>query len=328
MSTNITAPAEAPALHFGFLLVPNFTLLAFSAAIEPLRMANQRSGKTLYRWSVITEFGDTVQASDGMRIEADFSLVNQEKFDAVYVCGGIDVEKGDYKNILRWLNRQALAKVNLGGICTGSYLLAAAGLLDGYTCTIHWEYLASWAEQFHRIESSDHLYCIDRNRFTCSGGTAPMDMMLEIIARDHNRALSELISEAFVYDRIRDSADIQRIPLKHRVGHTSPKLQDVVALMEANIEEAISLDELAAYVQLSRRQLERLFQQHLGCTPSRYYMNTCLFRARQLLKQSRLSITEVASVCGFTSTQHFSAAYRKLYGLAPRNERRGLGDPK
>jgi transcriptional regulator GlxA family with amidase domain len=139
MSTNISAPAEAPVLHFGFLLVPNFTLLAFSSAIEPLRMANHLSGKTLYRWSVITELGETVQASDGMRIEADFSLAEHEKFDTVYVCGGIDVEQGDYKNILRWLNRQALAKVNLGGICTGSYLLAAAGLLDGYTCTIHWE---------------------------------------------------------------------------------------------------------------------------------------------------------------------------------------------
>lgn len=324
MSTTIEEPIIGPSLHFGFLMVPNFTLLAFSAAIEPLRMANQLSGKTLYKWSVISEGGETVHASDGMRIEADFGLDNEEKFDTIYVCGGVDVERSDHKTLLRWLVRQSKAKINLGGICTGSYLLAAAGLLDGYTCTIHWQYLASWSEQFQRIVSSDHLYCIDRDRFTCSGGTAPMDMMLDVIAREHGKALSEFISEAFVYERIRDRADVQRIPLRHRAGHTSPKLLDVVALMESNIEETISLDELAVYVGLSRRQLERLFLQHLQCSPSRYYVSVRLSRARQLLRQSRLSITDVASVCGFSSTQHFSGCYRNLYGLAPREERRGL----
>lgn len=325
-SAAMPTDADLPTIHLGFLLLPEFTLLAFSSAIEPLRMANRLSGKTLYRWSVITEDGGSAQASDGMRLEADCGLNSNEKFDTVYVCGGIDIDRSYNKTMLRWLSRQSQSGVKLGGICTGSYVLALAGLLDGYVCTIHWEHLASWKEKFFRIISSDRLYCIDRDRITCSGGTAPMDMMLNVISLKHGKELSALISEVFVYDRIRDDSDLQRVPLKHRIGNMQPKLQDIVALMEANIEETITLDELAEYVTLSRRQLERLFQKHLQCSPSRYYVNIRLLRARQLLKQSALSIIEVATACGFVSTPHFSGCYRNFFGIPPRDERRGLGE--
>ena len=165
---------------------------------------------------------------------------------------------------------------------------------------------------------STRLFSIDRNRFTSSGGTAPMDMMLHLIGREHGRELSAAISEMFIYERIRNEQDHQRVPLKHMLGTNQPKLQEIVALMEANLEEPIDLDELAVYVNVSRRQLERLFQKYLHCSPSRYYLKLRLIRARQLLKQTSMSIIEVASVCGFVSTPHFSALPRVLRHPAAR----------
>ena len=179
-------------------------------------------------------------------------------------------------------------------------------------------------EAFPGIALTTRLFCIDRNRFTASGGTAPMDMMLNVIAHDHGRELAAGISEMFIYERMRNEQDHQRVPLKHVLGTTQPKLLDTVALMESNLEEPISLCELARYVDVSRRQLERLFQKYLQCSPSRYYLKLRLTRARQLLKQTSLSIIDVASACGFVSTPHFSKCYREFFGVPPRDERLGV----
>ena len=176
-------------------------------------------------------------------------------------------------------------------------------------------------EAFTRVKVSSSVFTLDGNRFTSSGGTAPLDMMLHLIGRDHGHTLSAAISQMFVYERIRNERDHQRVPLKHLLGTQQPKLQEVVALMESNLEEPIDLDELAAYVHVSRRQLERMFQKHLYCTPSRYYLKLRLTRARQLLMQTPISIVELAVICGFVSTPHFSKCYRDFFGVAPSDER-------
>jgi transcriptional regulator GlxA family with amidase domain len=180
-------------------------------------------------------------------------------------------------------------------------------------------------EAFPNVILTTYLFSIDRDRFTASGGTAPLDMMLNLIGHDHGRELAAGISEMFIYERVRNEQDQQRVPLKHVLGTTQPKLLEIVALMESNLEEPIELDELASYVNVSRRQLERLFQRYLLCSPSRYYLKLRLTRARQLLKQTPLSIIEIASVCGFVSTPHFSKCYREYFGVPPRNERLGGG---
>ncbi|WOH37402.1 GlxA family transcriptional regulator [Thalassotalea fonticola] len=307
--------------HVGFLLQPNFTMLALSSAIEPMRMANQLSGQTLYRWTILSEDGRSVTASDGLKIEIDSCINNHVDFDTVLVCGGVDIKSTITRKTLSWLTHLSRCNIVLGGICTGSYLLAKAGLLDGYQCTIHWELLASWQEEFPFLKSSNQLFTYDRDRITCSGGTAPMDMMLHVIAKEYGKELTTAISDMFTHENIRDENDQQRIPLQHIVGATQSKLQDVVGLMEANIEEVLCLDELANYVDLSRRQLERLFQKYLDCSPHRYYLQLRLTRARQLLKQTSMSIIEIAIACGFVSTPHFSKCYRNSFNIPPRDER-------
>ncbi|WP_339428061.1 MULTISPECIES: GlxA family transcriptional regulator [unclassified Pseudomonas] len=310
-----------PVSSIVFVLLDQFTLMSLAAAVEPLRMANQLSGQELYKWHTASPDGNPVWASDGVPITPDGSILGVLPADIVIVCGGIGIQGTVTGELVKWLRGQTRYAKRLGGICTGSFVLARAGLLDGYECSVHWEWLAAMQEAFPRVTVSSSLFSLDRDRLTSSGGTAPLDMMLHLIGRDHGHELSAAISDMFVYERIRNEQDHQRVPLKHMLGTQQPKLQEIVALMEANLEEPINLDELAAYVALSRRQLERMFQKYLHCSPSRYYLRLRLIRARQLLKQTPISIVELAVLCGFVSTPHFSKCYREYFGVPPSDER-------
>ena len=317
--------AAAITEHFGFLQVPNYSMIAFSSAIEPLRMANRDAGKELYRWSIYTIDGLPEKASNGLEITPDGSIEDATDISILFVCGGADIADTWSRPLQFALRRIAKRNnVKLGALCTGSYLLARAGLLDGYKCTIHWENIASLREEFPAVQVSDDLFLFDRDRITCAGGQASMDMMLQLINDRHGNKLVTHISEQFMCERIRSSDDRQRIPLHLALGSNQPKLTEAVTLMEANIEEPISLDELSSYVGISRRQLERLFQKHLNCVPTRYYLNLRLNRARLLLLQTSKSIVDIALACGFISAPHFSKCYRDLFGLPPRDERRKL----
>lgn len=328
MKNNHPVPPEANSerlpRRIGFLLLKNFTMIALASAVDPLRMANQLSGKALYSWYTITEDGNSVAASDGMNIAPDHSIDSVPELDTLIVVGGVNITRNCSRRHISWLQRLARQHVRLGAVCTGPYLLAEAGLLDGYDCSAHWECIASLQEAFPKVHCTNNLFVIDRDRMTSSGGTVPMDMMLKMIQKDFGTQLTAAISEMFICDRVRNETDYQRIPLRHVLGTTQPKLVEAVSLMEANLEEIIELNDLAQYVNLSRRQLERLFQKYLHCSPSKYYMNLRLFRARQLLKQTSMSIIEIASACGFVSTPHFSKCYREHIGIPPRQERRGI----
>ena len=311
--------------HVGFLLIPDFSFIAFASAVEPLRMANRMSGRELYRWTLFSVDGRPVRASNVIELPTECAMPTVRDCDLVLVCAGERV--GDFADrlLLFCLRRLAREKIPLGAICTGSYLLAKAGLLDGYRSTIHWENMASLREEFPGVIVSPELFEIDRDRYTSSGGTAPLDMMLNLIHRQHGGHLAIAISEEFICERIRGRNDRQRVPLRLHLGTSQPKLVEAVSLMEANLEEPMSLDEIARHVRLSRRQLERLFQKHLHCVPTRYYLELRLTRARQLLLQTPMTIVDVAFACGFVSAPHFSKCYRDYFGIPPRDERRMRG---
>ncbi len=309
-----------------FALVPDYSFIAFSCAVEPLRMANRMRGEQLYRWRIVSVGGAPVASSSGLSVQIDGDLGSVENADLVIVCAGEQVQRHVDKTCLAWLRRLAQRRIQLGAICTGAYLLARADLLGGYRCTIHWENLASLREEHPDITVTSELFEIDRDRYTCSGGVAPLDMMLNLIQAEHGSPLAVAISEEFICERIRGRNDRQRVPLKHHLGTSQPKLVEAISLMEANIEEPMSLDELSRHVGLSRRQLERLFQKHVRCVPTRYYLELRLARARQLLLQTTRPIVDIAFACGFVSAPHFSKCYRDRYGVPPREERR-LGRP-
>lgn len=309
--------------NVGFVLVPGFSMYALASALEPLRMANQLSEGPLYATQVLGIDGERVTASCGLGF-ATADIAHVEHLDLVIVCAGVNVRAHCEPHLLAYLRRLAGRGVALGAVCTGSYVLAKAGVLDGYRCTLHWENISSLQEAllFPDVEFTNELFVMDRDRFTCSGGIAPLDMMLNLVGRQHGADLAESIAEEFVHERIRNRGDPQRTPLKLKLGYSAPKVSEVVSLMESNLAEPLSPAELAAHAGVSRRQIERLFKRHLGCAPSRYYLTLRLEHARHLLLETSLPIADVAAASGFVSAPHFTRCYRDTYGHSPTHERR------
>jgi len=313
-------PSKLPQ-EIAFLLVPKFSMIAFTAAVEPLRLANRASGKTLYRWHLFSCDGKPVEASNGIPLSVQGAAEAILDYQTIILCSGIDGHLFEDKLLFSALRRADRQGADIGALCTGSHILARANMLNGYRCTIHWENLASFAEEFPNIESTAELFEIDRNRFTCSGGTAALDMMLNLIAQQHGHELAAAVSEQFIHERIRDRHDHQRMALTARLGVRHPKLIQVIQLMEAHLEEPLSRAELAAAAGLSSRQMERLFSKYLQRSPARYYVELRLNRSRLLLLQTNMSVIDIALACGFVSASHFSKCYRDFFGKTPRRER-------
>jgi transcriptional regulator GlxA family with amidase domain len=313
-------PRELPQ-RIGLILVPNFSMIAFTAAVETLRLANRTSGRSLYQWNLFSVDGGPVRASNGIELHPEGSLDAASRFDTVVVCSGTEVRRFQDKSLISWLRRMARGSADIGALCTGSHILARAGLLDGYRCTIHWENLAGFIEEFPDIDVSGELFEIDRNRLTCSGGTAAIDLMLNVIARQHGHELAAGVADQFLHERIRDHHDHQRMSLPARLGVRHPKLLQVIEMMEQHLEEPLTRISLAESAGLSTRQLERLFRKYLNRSPARYYLELRLNKARLLLQQTNMSIIDVALACGFVSASHFSKCYRDFFGRTPRKER-------
>jgi transcriptional regulator GlxA family with amidase domain len=310
-----------PLTHFGFLILRQFSMIAFTSAIEPLRMANYLAEQTVYRWSVYTLDGLPVPASNGLTVAPTQRVDDSALPDILFVCGGVDVQHAVDEALIHSLRRMARKGILLGALCTGTYALARAGLLDGYRCAIHWENLSALRERFPQTLFTPDLFVVDRDRCTCTGGIAPLDLMLHLITPRTGKTLAAGISDQFIVERIRDGADPQRIPLAARLGfHRS--LSRAAALMEANIEEPLSQGELARMTGVSQRQLQRLFRRSLGQTPAQHYTNLRLRRARELLLQTDMPIMSITIACGFRSPAQFSKSYRAVFGRSPSQERR------
>lgn len=313
------------AKRFVFVLLDSFTLLSFAGAVECLRIANRMSGKTLYKWDIAGDGGDLVSCSNGTEFKVNMDLVDLNRDDTLILCGGVDVQKSTTKRVLNWLRKESRRGVTIGGLCTASYSLAKAGLLDGKRATIHWENHDSFAEDFEEVMITKSVFVIDNNVMTAAGGTASLDLMLKIIADDHGEELANAVADQLIYSSIRTDRDTQRLSIPSRIGVRHPKLSNVIQMMEKNIEEPISPATLAKDVGMSTRQLERLFRRYLSRSPKRYYMELRLQKARNLLMQTDMSVINVALACGFTSPSHFSKCYRAHYETTPYRERGAHG---
>lgn len=311
-----------------FFLVPDFTMIAFATALEPLRSANRMLGYEAYKWRLASADGRPVRASNGVECGVDTSLEEERRHmsgegrpSMVIVCSGLNVEKYHQKSVFAWLREEYNRGVAIGGLCTGAHILAQAGLLSGKRCAIHWENLPGFAEAFPKANVYADLFEVDGNIYTCAGGTAALDMMLKLIGDDFDDNLVNRVCEQVLTDRVRSPSDRQRLPLRARLGVQNSKVLTIIELMEANLSEPLSLVEIADHVGLSRRQIERLFRQEMGRSPARYYLEIRLDRARHLLIQSTMPVVEVAVACGFVSASHFSKCYRELYARSPQQER-------
>lgn len=311
------------ACRIGFFLVPSFSMIAFSSAVETLRAANHCSERELFSWLIFSPDGQPLRSSCGVEISVDGMYRDAEKMSASIVCAGIDVQNHDHRDLIATLRRLSSFGSGVGAVCTGSYVLAKAGLLDNYRSTIHWENLPSMIADFPDLMVSEELFEVDRNRFTCAGGTASIDMLLSIISRDYNQDLAAHVTDLLVYHRFREAGVRQRMDLRNRLGVSHPKLLAVIQRMEETVENPMTCAELARQAGVSSRQLERLFSKYLGHSPTRHYLSVRLERARFLLLQTSMPILSVAMACGFVSASHFSKSYSEHFGCTPSAERRG-----
>ena len=305
-----------------FLLVPSFSMIAFSSAVEPLRLANRVFGQEIFSWRVLSANGRSVAASNGIEVTTHGTFADLAGVTAAVVCSGVDVQTFDHRDVIARLRGLAARGVPIGAVCTGTYVLAKAGLLDGHRCTIHWENHDSFAEQFAQLDLTEELFEIDRTRFTCAGGTAAIDMMLALIARQQGQDVASGVTDQLIHHRMRDGDERQRMELRARLGVAHPKLINVVGEMERCIEQPLSCVDLAEGADLSTRQLERLFRKYIGQAPTRYYLGLRLTRARQLLLQTSMPILSVGLACGFVSASHFSKCYSEHFARTPSQERR------
>ena len=306
----------------GFMLTEQFSMIAFTAAIEPLRLANRASGKTLYEWQLYSADGLTAEASNSVQVKVDRAFKDAKSMDMLVVCSGVDVQSIDHRALVAALRRLSKFGAAAGAVCTGAYVLAKAGLLDGYRSTIHWENRPGMQADFPELEIGEDLFEIDRDRFTCAGGVAAADMMLSLIKRDHGKAVSDAVTDQLIHHRIREASERQRIDLRTRLGVAHPKLLRVITLMEQSIDKPMTISQFAASVALSNRQLERLFWKHLGHPPNRHYLKIRLDHACQLLRQTAMPVLSVAMASGFNSASYFSQSYVEYFGHSPSAERR------
>jgi len=307
--------------HFVFALVEDFTHMAFSCAVDPLRIANLISGELLYQWSFASLDGETAKASNDSVTLVHHSFDKLPQCDRVFVLSGIHMTGKDHSRLIAALRRERGRGTAIGALCSGAYILARAGFLDGMMAAIHWDYHDSFMETFPEVNLVRNVFVADEKHVTASGGTATADLMLHLIERDHGYDLSVAVADQMVYNAVRNSTAAQRVSLQSRNGMRNTHLAKAIQVMHDNLETPISPTVIAKDLGISTRQLERLFGKYLNSSPKKYFMEMRLERARHLLLQSEASITEVAMACGFDSPGHFSRVYRSAFGVTPMLQR-------
>ncbi|SEL20730.1 transcriptional regulator, AraC family with amidase-like domain [Roseovarius azorensis] len=310
--------------HFAFILVEEFSHLAFACAVEPLRIANLISEEPLYRWSFLSENGATATCSNGSVTLVHHGFDDPPECDRLFVLSGIHMRRHVTRPLQALLRRELRHGTPIGALCSGAWILAEIGLLDGMKAAIHWEYHDGFMEEFPEVNLVRNVFVADERHVTASGGTATADLMLHLIERDHGYDLSVAVADQMVYSSVREATAAQRVSLQSRNGVRNIHLTRAIQMMRDKIETPPSPSTIAAHIGISARQLERLFGKFLNTSPKKYLMDLRLERARHLLVQTEASVIEIALACGFESAGHFSRVYRAAYGVAPMQQRSRL----
>lgn len=303
--------------RIGVLIIDDFALMSFASVVEPFRAANLIAGQDLYEILYFPASGAVATSSNGIQVPSHGDILDSGKLDFVFVVAGgnqKEILSAPVAPILRQLDHRG---VTLGGVSGGPLLLAHAGLMAGRRMTVHWEHAAALAELSPTLLIERSLYVIDRNRVTCAGGIAPMDMMHALIADRHGNEFARKVSDWFMHTEIRPSASAQRSSLAERYGTNNQAVLDSIELMRSHVADTLPLPRLAEFAGVGARQLNRLFNSELGKTAMEFYMDLRLELSKNLLRNSSLPITEIALAAGFSSSSHFSTAFRKKYGVSP-----------
>ncbi|MDR9393786.1 MAG: GlxA family transcriptional regulator [Roseovarius sp.] len=303
--------------RIGLLPLDGFALMSYAALVEPMRAANLLARRALYEMINIGMTDGPIPSSGAATVTPQAHMRDDPRLDYLFVVAGGDPARHDRRQIINYLARMARAGVTLGGVSGGPIVLARAGLMEGRRMTVHWEHAAALSEISPHLLIERTLYVIDRDRVTCAGGTAPMDLMHALITRHHGAPFARLVSDWFMHTEVRPSAGPQRAGLVERVGSNNAAILYAVEMMESHVADPVTLEDLAQVAGVSPRQLNRLFRDKLGRATMRYYRDLRLEKAQGLLRNAPMSLTEIALATGFASSSHFSRAYSARYGEPP-----------
>lgn len=307
---------------FGFVLLPNFALMSYASASEPLRAANLLAGRELYDIVPLSSGGVPVRSSGGVSVDCEDIAAHGNDMHTVFVCaGGSPADWATGESLYAPLRRLSRLGVRIGGISSGAFVLAAAGLLENRDFTIHWEHAPAFREAFPQLRLRQARYVLDGDRVTCGGGVAPLDMMHALISERMGSHFARRVSDWYLHTAIAEPAAPQRGSAAERYGTHHPALLAALEKMEATVEQPLDRSAMARFAGVSPRHLDRLFSEQLGHGFLEKYREIRLEHGRRLVEQSPLSISEIAMATGFSSPGHFSTAYKAMFGKTPSQER-------
>jgi len=318
-------PAAPSRLAVGFILAQNFTLSAFSLFIDQLRLAadeGDRSRQILCHWSVMTRRQAPVRASCGVQVSGTSDLADPRQFNYIVVVGGL-LHAGPQLDeaSIAYLKGAAQAGVALVGLCTGSFILARAGLMGGRKCCVSWYHCQDFAAEFPDLEPvADRLFVADGDRITCAGGGGTADLATFLIERHVGRSVAQKSRHVLLLDRARAGTDAQPHPPMVE-GVVDERVRRAMLMMEQNMTDPLPITEIALRLKLSTRQLERLFLSVVGTRPTEFYRSLRLRYARWLLDNTNRQVTDIAIDAGFSDCAHFSRHFKATHGFAPSEQR-------
>ncbi|UXX83302.1 GlxA family transcriptional regulator [Roseovarius pelagicus] len=316
-SASFTIPKVDTPRDFDFVLLPKLTMLALSAAIEPLRVANQISQQELYRWRTMTTDGAPIRCSNNLQLVPDGPIANAARGTRVFVCAGVEPSETMNARLVQWTARQAAHGVAVGAICTGAFTLAKAGLLRGRTFTLHWENQPAFLETFPDLLPSPNLFEIDGDLMTAAGGSASTDLMLNVIEDDFGPEFALVVSDMCLHGRSHSEHAPQKTAQSAILGSRNKNLIAAIRIMQTHLEEPLTVERIAKEIGISRRQLERSFAEHARQSPRQYYADLRLSRGYALLSETDLPISEIAAATGFGDTSAFARVFRGKFDISP-----------
>ncbi|MEI4487120.1 GlxA family transcriptional regulator [Frigidibacter sp. MR17.14] len=313
----VDATAPAAPVVLSFVLTPGFTMLAFTSAVEPLRVANQLTGRRLFEWHVWSEGGTPVTGSNGLSVIVDGPIPKDTQPGYVLICGGVEPDTNTSQALADWIRSQWRRGRTVGSLCSGAYTLARAGILGGRRFTLHWENIAGFCQVYPQLEPLRRLYCMDDRIVTCAGGVAGAEMVLKIISDHVGPVVAQAVMDMCLLTQNRRAEDDQVASLASRLGTRNPHILAAAVYIESRLEEEVQVAECAEHIGVTSRQLQRLFREKLGMTPKEYLTTLRLRKGRGLLAETNLSVLEIALSCGFSSAAHFARSFRRKYGVSP-----------
>lgn len=302
---------NAPPRSIGVLLFPSFSNHCLANAVEPLRGANMLSRRNLYDWQFLSLDGVDVASSSGLTVHPQARLSDHPGGEYLLVMPSYDFERHANSALARSLRAAAGRFRTVVGLDTGSYLMAAAGLLDGRRATIHWDEMETLAERFPEVDVTEDRFVIDGDRISCGGTTTTFELMLHLIDAHHGAMLRLEVAALFMHGEADPRADPLTRLSRDRL------VQAAVSIMRRNIEVPLPIGEISARLRLSQRGLEASFERETGKPPQAIYIALRLRQARILAERTTLSIGEIATRCGYENASAMTRAFKSEFGIPP-----------